>query len=165
MTATQVHTMLNTPDQSRSVDAKKHSVLDLFSQAKEILTHSEVLQVAVQGPPHRDQSHDDEQPRETHPYVIGTLVCEDDAWLRDGRGQLVGAVIRHGEEVWMLVNPTLTKEAAFMDHLRQACGLEGPEAYAKFWTGLPADQRKNWKNPEKVFPNYFGKKVRPKCQP
>jgi len=164
MTATQVQdTMLNTPDQSRSVDdAKKHSVLDLFSQAKEILTRSDVLQVAVQGPPHRDQSHDDEKPRETHPYVIGTLVCEDDAWLRDGRGQLVGAVIRHGEEVWMLVNPKLTKEASFLDHLRQACDLEGPQAYADFWARLEPEVRKVWTTPSKAFPNYFGKKERSK---
>lgn len=140
---------------------KKDPIEDLYSKARETLAHGLVRQLAVEGPALRYQSHDDVESQTARPYLIGTL-CVDDPWLVDGRGRLIGAVVRHGEEVWMLVNPKHTRWARFMDAMREACEQEGPEEYVKFWTGLPPDERKNWKNPEKVFPNYFGKKARSK---
>ncbi len=149
-------TTVTTQGQTRMDEKEPVEVLE--DQVKAIFTAGLIEFMAVEEPPKRRQAHDDDRPVVVRPYLIATpfALCDPATW--HGRGKLIGAVIKHQEEVWILVNPTRVRDADFLDRLCQAAREAGPEGYVVFWTGLTPEVRKNWKEPSKAFPKYFGKK-------
>ncbi len=150
------------PTQGTTPMDEKEPVEILEDQIKAIITAGLIEFMAVEEPPHREQAHDDDRPVVVRPYLIATpfALCDPKIW--HGRGKLIGAVVKQGQDVWILVDPKRVRDPDFLDHLCQAAREVGPEGYVKFWTGLPPDLRKDWKSPEKMFPKHFGKKERSK---